>query len=82
MLKSYCNTDPNCPTDIKAELDAIEAAAGGYAVSDANPTGLAAYYDVASPTPWRIADDGGSESFATAEEAREAAADWADEMGD
>lgn len=80
MTTTYCNTDPTCPTEIKAALDRIEAAAGDYAVSRSNPCGLAAYYDEGEALSWRIADDGASERFATADEAEAAAAEWAEQM--
>lgn len=78
-MATYCNTDPNCPAEIREALDRIEAAAGNHAVSDANPCGLAAYYDSGEAQPWRIADDGVSASFATADEAVAEAELWSGE---
>lgn len=65
---------------ITASLEAIESAAGSYRTSASNPCGLSAYYDEGCDKPWRIADDQASESFATAEEAEHAAAEWAEAM--
>ena len=61
---------------IKYKLHLIEDAAGKYAVSAKNPTGLVAYYDEGQKNPWRIADDVVSESYATPEQALSAAATW------
>lgn len=69
-------------TRIEAELDRIEDAAGSYAASADNPTGLAANYDEGSDLPWVIADDHTFECYATADEAAEAAAKWAAAMAD
>lgn len=60
------------------ELKRIAEAAGDYAASDHNPTGLVAYYDEGAALPWRIADDHATEVFATAEEAEQAAEAWAE----
>lgn len=78
-MATYCNTEAACPEAIRAELTRIEEAAGDYAVSHKNPCGLAAYYDEGNPLPWRIAEDGASDQFATADEAADAAESWRDE---
>ena len=61
-------------------LRAIERAAGSYRCTEAQPCGLSAYYDAGQMFPWRIADDGATESYRTPEAAELAAAEWAAEM--
>ena len=79
---TFCNTDPNCPAEIREALNQIEDALGEHATTDANPCGGAAYYDVGEALPWRLlyADGCGDESFATAGEAVAAAEDYAEQM--
>jgi hypothetical protein len=77
-MMTYCNTDPDCPAEIRESLARIEAAAGEYAVSHSSPCGLVAYYDEGETAPWRIADDWASERFATPDAAEDAASEWAE----
>jgi hypothetical protein len=82
-MASYCNTDPNCPAEIREALNRIEAGLGDYATTDDNPCGGAAYYHEGEERPWRLlyCDGGESEYFTTADEAAEAAKGYADERG-
>jgi hypothetical protein len=68
--------DDRTPRAIHAELERIEESLGDTICTHDSPCGTVAYYDEESPTPWRISDDHGSESFATVDEAVAAAADW------
>jgi len=81
-VKTWNAGEPGCPATIDATLRQIEAAAGDYAASDANPCGLAAYYDEGESCPWRIGDDQASETYATADEAEAGAEAWAAAMAD
>ncbi len=69
-------------TTQKQVEEAVEAALRGYAVSQSNPCGGTGYYDEGEAKPYRVlfADGAACESFATLEEAVEAANDYADEM--
>lgn len=52
------------------------AAVGSAYCTDSNPCGVAFYYDIDTPTPFRIADDQHSESFATFAELLACAESW------
>ncbi len=67
-------------TTIELETQKIEAALGHYLCSADQPCAAAVYYDEGEEKPWRIADDGASESFGTVEEAIEGAHSWAEAM--
>ena len=76
-MKTWNAGEEGCPAAIDEALRRIEAAAGPARCSHRNPCGLAAYCDEGDDRQWRIADDHTSASFATADEAAEAAATWA-----
>lgn len=65
------------PETIEAGVKKIEAAAGRYRVTHANPCGIAGYYDAGEAKPWRVADDYESQSFRTLREAVAEARRWA-----
>jgi hypothetical protein len=83
-MATFCNTDPRCPAEIREQLNRIEDALRGYATTDVNPCGGAAYYEDGKEMPWRLLYCDGAESdrFATADEAVDAAENYADEMDD
>jgi len=61
-------------TDTK--LADLNAAIGEYKTSDSNPCGVSFYFDEGEEKPWRIADDGASDSFGSFGELLAAAKEW------
>jgi hypothetical protein len=67
-------------TEIEAGTKQIEEAIGDYLCTHNQPCAAAVYYDEGEEKPWRIADDGASERFATVEEAVAGAEAWQEAM--
>lgn len=65
---------------VAAWIEKIESAFGDYRCSHEQPCAGVAQYDAGAEKPWRVSDDQASESYATPEEAMEAAEAWAETM--
>ena len=78
-MSTYGYGDKRMPVEISRELDRIAEAMADYLCNDEQSCGAYLYYDKDQKKPWRIVDDFASESFATADEAVDAAEAWAPE---
>lgn len=81
-IQRFCETVLGIAPDLAGSIKAIEEALGDYLCSNSQPCAAAVYFDAGESRPWRIADDGNSESFATVSEAVEAAKAWRQAMSE